>query len=632
MICGLINPVSAQQQLLKNYTINDGLVSNSIRRVYQDAKGFLWIATLEGLSKYDGHSFTNYSTANGLSHNVVNALYEDKDQRLFVALNNGAIDILSENLVLPGTRPAAPVINQFLKLPTGVILVSTDRNGLQQLVDGKPGTLKQLPSKQTFSDILFYNDSLIIALEESSIKILNTDYELIAEVGDSKTIDLHSTIYLDSKKRIWVSTLTGLQLLDFSQQKKGIIAFSSPPSFFNIPSLKGITIRDIFEDAEGIMWFATPGGIIKVNPDQTHLLITTKDGLPSNIVTIIFQDKEKNLWFGTAAGLSKLVTRQSITLYPMKDAFYENDYSYLLHPFKEKHILVGTYKGAKVFNTLTETFTPVSNNGNTIYFDVVKNSSPTLLAGHYNLAIFDSTGIKYEKIIPLPLRFSSKIINDKKGNFFLQQEGYLYFISGKTQQKIIDHRITALLIDRRGDLWAATWQNGLFRIKYDFSNNKLTIIATHHFLPAEDIRSLFEDSKGNIWVGTRYQGVYKFTKKENDSFAILNLDQKKGLTSNFIKGIREDANGNYWIAFYLGLDKLIVSGNRFRIFNFSRVNNYFTPIIGMETDDEHILWLATNDGLVKIKDGETEKVPPLPVYITKVFSPDSIYSLTGRNL
>jgi len=632
MVAGLINQASAQQQLLKNYTINDGLVSNTIRKVYQDTKGFLWIATLEGLSKYDGHTFTNYSTANGLSHNMVNDFYEDKNGQLNVALNNGAIDKLSGNKVIRDTRLAAAVINQFLKLPTGVILVTTDRNGVQELAEGNITTPKQLFPKQTFSDILLLHDSLIIALEESSIKVLNNNYDIIAEVGDSNVINVHSTIYQDSKKRIWVSTVSGLKLLDFSQSKKGAIVLISPPAFLNIPILKGIRIRDIFEDQDGTMWFATPGGIIKVNPDETHQVITMKEGLPSNLVYSIFQDKENNLWFGTAAGLSKLVTRQSITLYPMKDAFFENNYSYLLYPFKKNHLLVGTYKGTKAFNSLNETFTPVENNGNHIFFEVVSNSNPTLLAGYYNLAILDSAGIKFEKIIPLPLPFATKIINDKNGNFFLEHEGYLHFISGKTQQKIIKVRISALLIDRRGDLWAATWQNGLFHIKYDFSNNRFTIIATRHFLPTESIRSLFEDSKGNIWVGTRYQGVYQFRKNEKDSFAIVNIDQKKGLTSNFIKGVREDANGNYWIAFYQGLDKLIVTNTGFRIFNFSRVNNYFTSIIGMETDEEHILWLATNDGLVKIKDGEMEKVPPLPAYITKVFSPDSMYALTEKKL
>lgn len=632
IVAGLINQVSAQQQLFKNYTINDGLVSNTIRKVYQDAKGFLWIASLEGLSRYDGHTFTNYSTANGISHDMVNDFYEDKNNQLYIALNNGAINIISGNKVIPETGPAGAVINQFLKLPTGIVLVATDRNGLQELVKGNIRTSKQLFPNQTFSDILLFHDSLIIALEESSIKILNNKYEMIAEAGNDKSINIHSTIYQDSKKRIWVSTISGLQLLDFSQQKKGIIKLIPPPANFYIPILKEITIQNIFEDADGIMWFATSAGIIKVDPDKTYQLITIKDGLPSNIVNSIFQDKENNIWFGTAAGLSKLVTRQSITLYPMKDAFFENNYSYLLHPFKKNHLLVGTNKGTKVFNTLNETFKPVANKDEHIYFDVVVNSSPTLLASYYSLATFDTASMKYEKSIQLPLPFASKIINDKQGNFFLQHVGYLHFISGKTQQKILNHRITALFIDRQGYLWVGTWQDGVYRIKYDFSNNKLSIIARHHFLPAENIRSLFEDSKGNIWAGSRYQGVYQFTRKENDSFAIVNLDQKKGLTSNFVKGIREDANGNYWLSFYHGLDKIIVTDTGFRIFNFSRVNNYFTTIIGMETDDEHVLWLATNDGLVKIKDGEMEKVPPLPAYITKVFSPDSIYAITEKKL
>ena len=85
LISGVINPVPAQQQIFKNYTVNDGLISNSIRRIFQDSKGFLWIATLEGLSKYDGHTFTGYNTANGLQHNMVNDFYESEN---FMNLEN----------------------------------------------------------------------------------------------------------------------------------------------------------------------------------------------------------------------------------------------------------------------------------------------------------------------------------------------------------------------------------------------------------------------------------------------------------------------------------------------------------------------------------------------------------------
>jgi ligand-binding sensor domain-containing protein len=66
-----------------------------VRRIFQDKKGFIWIGTWEGLSKYDGYKFTNYTIANGLSHNMVNDLYESPDEKLYVAENNGTVDVLS---------------------------------------------------------------------------------------------------------------------------------------------------------------------------------------------------------------------------------------------------------------------------------------------------------------------------------------------------------------------------------------------------------------------------------------------------------------------------------------------------------------------------------------------------------
>ncbi len=631
IVAVLINLAQAQQQVFKNYTINDGLVSNTIRRVYQDAKGFLWIGTMEGLSKYDGHNFTNYSTANGLSHNMVNDFFEAKDGRLYVALNNGAIDMISENKVVSKVGSSGVVVNRFLHNSSGEVIVSTDRNGLQQFSENKLTQPKQLFPHHTFLDLIWLNDSLFITVEETSLKIFNRKYELFSEIVDKNIIRQDAIIYQDAKKRIWAGTLKGLKLLKVPLQKNQRISFASLPAPFTLPLLNQVTITGMLEVADGSMWFATTGGIVKINTDGTHQSITVKDGLPSNIINSIFQDREKNLWFGTAAGISKLITRQSIHLFPIKDGFVESDYSCLLHPFKKNYLLVGTHKGSRVFNQLTGIFTPVANGNTQKYFDVVKNSKPTLLLGHQNMVTFDSARIKYEKIIPLPLKLASRLISDKQGNLFVQEEGHLYFISGKIKQSILDYRISALHIDMSGDLWAGTWQNGLFRIKYSFINNKLTIISTLHFLPSENIRSLFEDSKGNIWAGTRFQGVYQFTKKEKDSFAIFNFDQKNGLTSNFVKGIREDANGNYWIAFYQGLDKIIITGSSYRIFNFSRVNNYFVTIIGMETDEEHLLWLATNEGLVKITDGEMEKLPPLPVYITKVISQDSTYSVNAIN-
>src|SRR6187399_2201433 len=84
--------VFAQQVSFIKYTMHDGLVSNPVRSIYQDSKGFIWIGTFEGLSQFDGYKFTNYTNSNGLSHNVINSMF-DVNGRLLVAENNGSIDI-----------------------------------------------------------------------------------------------------------------------------------------------------------------------------------------------------------------------------------------------------------------------------------------------------------------------------------------------------------------------------------------------------------------------------------------------------------------------------------------------------------------------------------------------------------
>ncbi len=130
-------PLSAQQHIFKNYTVNDGLVANYIHRIYQDSKGFLWIATWEGLSKYDGYQFTNYNTSNGLSHNTINDFYESKDGKLYIATNGGGLDIISGNKLIPRAIPSTVIVNRFLKSPDHPVIVSTDGNGLHEFKEGK---------------------------------------------------------------------------------------------------------------------------------------------------------------------------------------------------------------------------------------------------------------------------------------------------------------------------------------------------------------------------------------------------------------------------------------------------------------------------------------------------------------
>jgi ligand-binding sensor domain-containing protein len=625
LLTGSTNVVFSQQQIFRNYTVNDGLISNSIRSIFQDSKGFLWIATWEGMSKYDGHSFTNYSTANGLSHNLVNDFYESKEGKLYVALNNGAIDVIADNKFIHTTRTSSAVVNHFIQNDHHPVIAVTDRHGLQEFRNGQLLEPKQGLPTRSYYDLLWLNDSFLVAAGDSSLDIYNKNYELLRGIRGSHTIILWSKIFQDSKKRIWIATSEGLKLLTYFTNNNPFITLSPLPAVFNIPELLHRKINDMFEDAEGTLWFATSGGLVLVKSDGAHQLITVKDGLASNIVTRIFQDKEKNIWIGTEVGLSKLTTKSGIRLYALENGVWSNDNLYLLYPFKKNHLLVSTFKSTQDFNKLTGTFKQLADSKNDFFYDADTRTDPAVLIGVSGMAIFDSTSLKKVKKIPTPLERAIRIISDKNGNFFFSDLNELYFTDGKKREKIFDYRISTLLIDKKGCLWVGTWMNGLFRLQYSYAGNEFRILATDHFLPEENIRSLYQDSKGNIWAGTRYQGVYRLAENGEDSFDILNFDQSKGLSSNFIKGVREDGNGNLWIAFYQGLDKLIPGNNGFRIFNFSRINNYYASIIGIETDEDHTIWLATGEGLAHISDGELEKLPPLPVYITKVSSADSVF-------
>src|SRR5882672_10597966 len=85
-ICG-----RAERLPLKAYTVAEGLPNNVINRIVRDSRGFLWFCTSEGLSRFDGYTFTNYGTDQGLPHTGVNDILETRAGDYWVATNGGLV-------------------------------------------------------------------------------------------------------------------------------------------------------------------------------------------------------------------------------------------------------------------------------------------------------------------------------------------------------------------------------------------------------------------------------------------------------------------------------------------------------------------------------------------------------------
>jgi ligand-binding sensor domain-containing protein/two-component sensor histidine kinase len=633
--------VSSQQLIFKTYTVEDGLVANPVRRILQDSKGFIWIGTWEGLSKYDGHKFTNYTTANGLSHNLVNAMYESPDGKLYLAENSGTVDILQHDAVFKKKAFQSVIINQFYVTQNNRVIAGTDTGGLYEIKNEILVKPVQKFSSFSYNDITDLNDSLLIGGAEGSILILNRQFELFAEIKKPHGY-LTNKIYKDSKKRVWVGTNDGLKLLSIQETSNHTLSFTLLPAPFDLPALKNYIVNDIMEDDKANLWVGTSHDLIKIDPDGNCQLFSEKDGLPSSYIACIYEDREKNIWIGTSLGLVKLVTKNDIRIYAVEKGLGPVGFSFLLPVTGNTIFLTNTETGLQLFNSKTKSFTHISSS-HSFYRGYVKNSRPALFYGDYfGFEKYDSAKQRLDnfKLEELPHDGIFCSVIDSNGIIFAGTQAGLFITSSKKIQydnKLI-YRITDLLIDKKGYLWIATWENGLYRAHYTVIKNKpgndrinLSVQDFSSLLPDKNIRCMFEDSKGNLWIGTRYNGLVQLKAKDKDQYSAMQLDLGHGLMSNWIRAIAEDANGCIWVGSNLGIDKLIPSDSLFHVFNFSRVNNYFTSVNTILPADDHSLWFTTSSGLINVIDGETEKTPATPVYITSVELGDTSFNYNTYN-
>jgi ligand-binding sensor domain-containing protein len=638
-------PVTAQQLIFKTYTAEDGLVSNPVRRIFQDSRGFIWIGTWQGLSKYDGHKFTNYTTVNGLSDNMINDMYESPDGKLYVAENGGTTDILQQDAVVQKAVFKNVIVNQFYVTQNNRVIALTDTGGIHEIKNGNLIKPVQKFPHSSYADLTEMNDSLLIEGAQGSLSILNKQFEIISEIKQPFEIIIFK-IYKDSKNNVWVGTSEGLKLVTPVQKNNQPISFSILPAPFNIPVLKSRPINDMLEDVNGNFWIATIHGLVKIDAGGGWLLFSDKDGLPSSDITCLYQDKENNIWIGTSLGLAKLVTKTSTRIYTNEDGKFSKSVGFFA-ALTKKTFLLGTYPSLQLYNTRDNHFTTIRSQNNA-YAGMVENSRPLLFFSNDNrFDKYDTTTRRMVDYIlpgtPNALVYCS--VMDTNGIIFSgTHEGLIIRSGGKSwYENKLPHRITFLLIDKKGYLWAGTWNNGLFRIHYISTDNKsdsnrisLSVQDFSELIPDKSIRCLFEDSKGNIWVGTRYKGVVLLSDKNNKQEAIQAFELQHGLMSNWARVIAEDEKGSIWIGSNLGIDKLIPAGNSFRVFNFSRVNNYFDNINAIVPENDSSLWLATNKGLVNIIDGEMEKTPAGSIYITSVKLGDTSFNYnknqTGKKI
>jgi ligand-binding sensor domain-containing protein/two-component sensor histidine kinase len=622
---------NAQQINIWKYNIEDGLVNNDILNIYQDSRGFIWLCTRGGLSRYDGSRFTNFTPVNGLATDMINDIYEVKPQEFIVAQNAGGPAWLINDRIKPITGNQTMTINRFYKVHNRLV-GTTDGHGI---VEWNKSIFRQADTayKEGISSMAVINDStwVLIYLPNS----LTWSSSFLKSWANSFPINA-TAIFAGSRNRTWIGTVHGLKLLDI-ENLPGKLAFQSLPTSFNIPLLNEAYIDCIMEDSQGNTWIGTVNGLVRVDKNERTTIYRQENGLPASKINCIKEDSEKNIWIGTPLGLAKISLTNNLNTFQL-DLGPSHDGTLGILPVSEnnwrvfdgKNIMrldAGTLKLStiqsvnasryKIFQLNNEEFL-VANNGKATAYHLGSESAQSIiwpLKPLWDVIRKDSLcfiGTNVDSILAI-----------RNGDFIGK------FKTGSKSQ------LYRLLIDKNNYLWAATWNNGLYKINISENNGTIQfqIIDTiSSRLPDSNIRTLYAYRKNELWIGTRYKGVVRLLELSNGQYEIQNYGTVQGLSSDFVLTINSDRDGNIWVGSIQGIDKLIPQGNSYRIFNFGRANKYFSRVFDIKFLSNNKLIATGYPSLLYTRDLQQDTLSPPDVYITKASPGPSDTSFTSNSV
>ena len=341
----------AEQLPVRAYGIQDGLAGDSITDILQDDRGYLWIATTDGVSRFDGERFASYDGGDGLPHGRIHALLEGRDGTLWIATQEGLARFLPDR---PVGQPAFERVQLGSPKPEPVFSLHEDRarrlwiGGAGRLFVRERGTLREialrnLPARPESIDAFAEtpDGSLWIGTQQGLLRRLpdgRTSFQpVMPHFGDDQVLDLE----VDSAGRLWVVHI--LHVFVF-QPGPGIPAAGSPPSLeqraresgcfitadrpADLPRKTGEACRLGSEDESG--WrraVATSDGRVRLVSreglylweDRQLRSWTEENGLTERSLTAVAEDRDGNLWMGTESQGAMRIARHGFIGYSTRE-------------------------------------------------------------------------------------------------------------------------------------------------------------------------------------------------------------------------------------------------------------------------------------------------------------------------
>ncbi|MGI8634134.1 MAG: ligand-binding sensor domain-containing protein [Segetibacter sp.] len=508
----------------KRLSVEDGLPENYATCVLQDKRGYIWFGTQNGLVRYDGYKVKVYNLntpdKKDRSYRSIRSIIEDKQGAIWVGTFREGVFRYNWST------------DDFTQFEHGTKDARKPKvDNVSALVEDKEGDIWALSFDNAKKDL--HLDRI-----KPQLGTLET-YDSLSKGNHHIPAKIFSAFTKDSTGNIWIGSKNGLFRFDYTTKKF--------LPFFNASDDKA-AITNVFEapSEPGILWLS-----VVSNNKQSFVRFDTKNkavktyqhqsanpkSLHCDTVLTVFEDKAKRLWLGTTNGLSLFDRKtESFTAYLPQDHLPDS-LANRCWDIKEGHngelwILTGNVLSgsglfylpslqSKLVRYQYDETKPYGLPSNTLNISFVDRNQNLWIGFRNNgFYLLDEKASQFESIqktsevdsypgggliASVPIGLKTYLMATLKGLFRYELSTNHYTSIPFNEEKKVQESIQNLIVDKTGIAWLGTRNDGLFR--YDSKNNSTTNFKNNPSdslsLPYDNVRCIYEDKEGNLWVGTR---------------------------------------------------------------------------------------------------------------------------------
>ena len=577
-------PLGEKPFSFNNLTINDGLSQSSVISIAQDSIGYLWLATQDGLNKYNGRSFKYYDKQfediTRPTFSKLGKIYNDKQNRLWIITNSGKLERYNQSTdQFDHIKTFENVSNIFQDKKLNVF-IGTYGNGLFKIDAKTKDTLQVFKSKdilKTVYDFVEIDNTINVAASGSVFEIKNNGSYKEIQI-DSHDNSNFSAIEIDQDNNLWLGTY-GQGIYYKGKDSATILKFQHS----NLPD--NLNIEDLLIDSKNRLWIATYGNGAFLLDLETNSAINFKVdknnpfAIHYNDILCLYEDVTGIIWLGSDGTGANYYDAHLIKFNVLTNNQVPKtvnvDVSRSISTDDNNNIWVGTSgKGLTYINFKKDEFkTYTTSNSPLVSNRIISlmHNNHNLWIGHqgFGLNIRDANGIY--KSFPEIADFTIwRIVkeNDTQSWLCTESNGIILFDMNKGIIKQFDKDNSALetndiktvIQGDNGILWIGSDVNGLYKL--DTNTDVITNITTVN----SKIKSLYFENN-ILWIGSNGKGLIKYNPSD-DSKQIFTTED--GLPNNVIYGILPGNERNLWLSTNSGISKF----NHLETNKFENFNNY----------------------------------------------------------